>query len=41
MLTSQIQAKRTGQRDDELTALDLDQMSHKTRYLFKHLLIQM
>lgn len=41
LLTSQIQAKRTGHRDDELAALDLERMSHETRYLLKHLLIQM
>lgn len=34
-----LQAKRTGQRDDELASLDLRLMTHRTRYLMKHLLI--
>lgn len=41
LLTSRIQAKRNGQRDVELAALDLERMSHETRYLLKHLLIPM
>lgn len=36
-----IQAKRGGKRDDELDALDLSRMSEETRYLLKHMLIQM
>lgn len=36
---SKIQARRTGKRDEELAALDLDKMSHETKYLMKHMLI--
>lgn len=37
---AQHQAKRTGKRDDELAAIDLEKMSEDTRYLMKHMLIQ-
>lgn len=39
-LSAQIQAKRTGKRDDEIAALDLSRMSDDTRYLIKHMLIR-
>lgn len=35
------QARRTGSRDDELASIDLERLSHETRYLMKHLLIDM
>lgn len=38
---AQHQTKRTGKRDEELAALDLDRMSENTRYLMKHMLIDM
>lgn len=37
--TAAHQAKRTGKRDEELAAMDLDRMSPETRYLMKHMLI--
>lgn len=37
--SARIQAKRTGTRDDEIAAMDLERMSEETRYLLKHLLI--
>lgn len=33
------QDRRTGKKDDELSALDLERMSLETRYLMKHMLI--
>lgn len=36
---AQIQARRTGLRDEELAALDLSRMSEDTLYLMKHTLI--
>lgn len=39
--SARIQAKKTGQRDDELAAMDPARMSEDTRYLMKHMLISM
>lgn len=39
-LSAQIQARRTGRRDDELAAMDLNRMSRETTYLMKHMLIR-
>lgn len=36
---SRIQAKRTGQQDEELSAMDPARMSVRTRWLLKHMLI--
>lgn len=38
-LSSQIQRRRQGRRDEELAALDPARMSEETRYLMKHMLI--
>lgn len=36
---ARLQAKRTGNRDEEIASLDLSRMSPETRYLLKHMLI--